>query len=332
MNNNLDAKLAELIASESFQNHCLRPTAASKQYWSNWQADNPNDIAVFKEAKKTVLQFALHLPEEEVATEFTRFKEGTKQTRPTSVVKMQPRRRILTYAAAVAMLLLSTFLLFQSQDSTEAIAWKNYKTEYGQTLTHQLPDGTHVTLNANSQLSVPTNWQESTPRQVKLTGEAFFQVKHTATDDKFSVQTEKGLITVLGTKFNVQEREGQLEVVLTEGAISLDVKDNPTLFLEPGQMAYVGDDNIVDLKTIDLVPFTAWRHHKMVFKNMPISRVVNRLKHDFGLQVIVKNEAISKRQITASIANDDPQVLLEALAAIYDLKITKQDSTTVIIE
>ncbi len=332
MNPNLDAKLTELIASENFQNHCLRPTAESNLYWSKWKADNPDYISVFEKAKKTVLKFALHLPEEEVSSEFANFKNKIKQTDPTPVVPMRARRRLFAYAAAVAILFLSTFLFLQNQKSGETIAWKNYQTEYGQTLTHQLPDGTHVTLNANSKLSIPMNWEEGMPRQVKLTGEAFFQVKHTETDDKFSVQTAKGLITVLGTKFNVQEREGQLEVVLTEGEISLDVKDNPTLFLEPGQMAYVGDDNIVNLKTIDLVPFTAWRHHRMVFKDMSISRVVKRLKHDFGLQVIVKNEAISKRQISASISNDDPQVLLNALAAIYDLKITKQDSTTVIIE
>jgi len=330
MNNNLDAKIEELAASEAFQQHCLQPTEESQIYWSKRKAENPDFIPVYENAQKIVAQFALHLPEAEFAEELADFKSKLRKA-PTKTVKLYPRRRIFVYAAAMAFLLVSTFLFFNN-NTTEKIVWKTYQTEYGQTLRQQLPDGTSVTLNANSQLQVPSNLKYSTERRVKLNGEAFFEVKHTDSDDKFLVETAKGLVTVLGTQFNVQERDGQLEVVLTEGKVSLDVANNPTLYLEPGQMAFVGDDNIVHMKTVDLVPFTAWKQHKMIFKDMPISRVVNRLKHDFGLDIIVKNEAISKRQITASIANDDPQVLLKALAAIYDLKIIQQDSTTVIIE
>jgi len=330
MNNNPDSKVEQLVASEAFQEHCLRPTAESKLYWSKQKAENPDLISVYEDAKKDVLQLALHLPQQEFEEELAIFKNKLK-SQTTKETKLYPRRRILAYAAAIALMAISTFLFLQD-DSVEEIAWKTYQTEYGQTLTQQLPDGTSVTLNANSQLQIPINWKEGESRHIKLKGEAFFNVKHTDSDDKFLVETVKGIVTVLGTQFNVQERDGQLEVVLTEGKISLDVANNPTLYLEPGQMAFVGDDNIVNMKTVDLVPFTAWKQHRMVFKDMPISRVVNRLKHDFGLQVIVRNEAISKRQITASIANDDPQVLLQALAAIYDLKITQQDSTTVLIE
>lgn len=330
MNKNFDSQIEELAASEAFQEHCLHPTKESNLYWSKQKAENSDLVAVYENAKKTVLQLGLQLPQEEFVKEFAHFKNTISKT-PTKTTKLYPFKRILAYAATLALLVISTFLIFQD-NTTEEIVWKTYQTEYGQTMRQQLPDGTSVTLNANSQLHVPANWKLGTSRLVKLTGEAFFEVKHTENDDKFLVETQKGLVTVLGTQFNVQERAGQLEVVLTEGKISLDVANNPTLYLEPGQMAYVGDDNIVNMKKVDLDPFTAWKQHKMVFKDMPISRVVNRLKHDFGLQVIVKNEAISKRQITASIANDDPQVLLKALAAIYDLKITQQDITTVIIE
>jgi len=330
MKNNFDSKIEELIASEAFQQHCLQPTEESKLYWSERKAENSDLLPVYENARKTVLQFAFHLPEEEFAQELADFKSKLENT-PATTAKLYPRRRIFAYAAAFALLAVSIFL-FIPNDTTKEITWKTYETEYGQTLRQQLPDGTSVTLNANSQLRVPSRWKEGTSRRVKLTGEAFFEVKHTESDDKFLVETEKGLLTVLGTKFNVQEREGQLEVVLTEGKVSLEVVNNPTLYLEPGQMAFVGDDNVVKMKTVDLVPFTAWKQHKMVFKDMPISRIVNRLKHDFGLNVIVKNEAISKRQITASIANDDPQVLLKALAVIYGLKITQQDTMTVVIE
>ena len=212
MNNNLDSKIEEFVASEAFQEHCLRPTTESKLYWSKRKAENPDLITVYEEAKKIVLQLGLQLPQEEFAEELTIFKKRLNNT-STKRTALFPRRRILAAAAALALLVVSSFLLLRNKESKE-IAWKTYQTEYGQTLRQHLPDGTSVVLNANSTLSVPSDWQAGTSRQVKLVGEAFFEVKHTESNDKFIVETEKGVVTVLGTKFNVQEREGQLELSL----------------------------------------------------------------------------------------------------------------------
>jgi len=82
-----------------------------------------------------------------------------------------------------------------------------------------LPDGTTITQNKNSTISYPENFDGKT-RNVSLTGEAFFNVKH---DDHkpFIIKVNDVQITVLGTSFNVKSYGGNTEVVVETGKVSV---------------------------------------------------------------------------------------------------------------
>ncbi len=71
----------------------------------------------------------------------------------------------------------------------------------GQKITTILPDGTHVKLNADSKIIVPSRFSGDR-REVTLIGEAFFDV---ARDESkpFLINTENMKVEVLGTSFNV---------------------------------------------------------------------------------------------------------------------------------
>lgn len=321
----------DLLLSEEFHEAMLDSRLRAAEFKEVYLERFPQNENIYQEAREAVLKLSLQLADDELSHEHQRFRAALKGQQPAKVRTLSRTRKPWAAAAAVIALMgACMWFLFQNQNEAET-AWTKYETAYAQTMRQRLPDGSSVMLNANSALEVPADWEEDN-RMVKLSGEAFFEVSHGANDEKFTVRTVKGDITVLGTKFNVQEREGELEVALTEGKVSLTVPGSPVTYLSPGQIASVNTENFVDLKTVDLAPYTAWSEHKMVFKDMPVSRVVRRLKHDFGLDIIVKNERIAQREITASLANDDPRLLLDALAAIYDLKITERDSTTLIIE
>jgi Fe2+-dicitrate sensor, membrane component len=65
-----------------------------------------------------------------------------------------------------------------------------------------------VNLNSSSQLSYSKNKWDS-KREVTLNGEAFFKVSKGST---FDVITLNGKVSVLGTQFNVKQRENYFEV------------------------------------------------------------------------------------------------------------------------
>lgn len=81
-----------------------------------------------------------------------------------------------------------------------------------------LPDGSVAYLNSNSSIEYDKNFDK---RVVMQKGEVFFSV--TKGDSPFVVKTEVGEIQVLGTKFNVNSNNKELEVEVEEGTVELKI-------------------------------------------------------------------------------------------------------------
>lgn len=114
-------------------------------------------------------------------------------------------------AACFAFIILSAaYFLFGNQKVT-------YTTKYGQKKEIVLPDNSKVILNGNSSLTLSRNWTSTSKREVWLAGEAFFNVFHTKNHQEFVVYTSQNFnIQVLGTAFNVANRENITKVALKE--------------------------------------------------------------------------------------------------------------------
>jgi transmembrane sensor len=95
-----------------------------------------------------------------------------------------------------------------------------------------LTDGSVITLNKNSALSYPAAFTGNT-RNVQLTGEAFFRVKHDP-EKPFVIRVNDVAITVLGTSFNVNSRDGKTEVIVESGVVSVQ-KNSEKITLRAGE-------------------------------------------------------------------------------------------------
>lgn len=307
-----------LLADEQFQKFCFAPDAVSTKYWKNWLLENEDSQAVFEEARELVLSLSIQVTPKEIGEEFNRFQQNIKQQQ---TIKREPgRRKFLSFfarAAAVALLLGGGFWAWNHFSETPM---QKFATNFGETKNINLPDGSNVILNANSEISFGEDWKNKDFRELNLKGEAFFEIE-TNPAKPFLVKTEKGTIRVLGTKFNALQRNDLLDVILLEGKVQVALPNHSKINLRPNERVRINGKTI-DHEKIDSSNEIAWRENKMKFKNAPISSVIERLKNDFGWQIEVKNENILKRKINASVANN-PAVLLEALAQIYDLKIEK---------
>ena len=90
-------------------------------------------------------------------------------------------RGSLWFAAAVSLLLLTTFVL------RGQVFFKIYTSPLGKTSGFYLTDSTQVTLNSNSTLKVPRFGFGNEVRQVELQGEAEFKVTHMQNNLRFRV-------------------------------------------------------------------------------------------------------------------------------------------------
>ena len=331
--------VASLVASEHFQNYCLQPTAQTMQYWKDWLVQYPEHKAIFEEAKAIVQTLALAPSEKEIKTAFQDFKVAVEKKQSRKATKLiaisnhqkpkNNKRKFITIAASIAVLVLVGIWQYAFVPTNTTV---QLSTNYGEVKTHVLPDGSKVILNANSTLTFKEHWAKNTKRAVRLKGEAFFEIKKKSEQEQFIVQTDKGKIQVLGTAFNVKQRATSFEVALLEGAVALAIPKYPIINMTPGELVRIDGTDFYDRRAADVDAFSAWRFQRMVFKEMSIAKVIQRLQEEFDWRVTVADQALLKRKITATVPKNDPELLLEALSEIYDLEIERLDNKAYLIK
>jgi ferric-dicitrate binding protein FerR (iron transport regulator) len=210
-----------------------------------------------------------------------------------------------------------------------AAAPVQYATGNGQTREVQLPDGSTVTLNANSTLRYAANWSPAAPREVWLNGEAYFSVKHLPNHQRFRVHTSGNFnVEVLGTKFTVYRRHEQERVVLLSGKVRVDFHDRsqPDVILKPGELLQTADTTPKQVvhKAVRAPAYAAWKDSRLVLDDLPITELATRLHDTYGVEVVVKDSALSRQTITGTVPLGDLNLLCQALQASFNIKVERR--------
>ena len=107
-----------------------------------------------------------------------------------------------------------------------------------------LSDGTRVMLNANSTLEYPASFDDAEVREVRLKGEAHFEVTKNP-HRPFVVKAGEMQTQVLGTVFDVKAyRKDAPKVTLMQGKVKVSNADTE-VEMRPGQTATLQADKIV---------------------------------------------------------------------------------------
>lgn len=146
----------------------------------------------------------------------------------------------------------------------------------GKRLDQTLPDGSRVTLDADSRAEI--DYDASRRRVRLLRGSAFFAV---AREDGghgrvFAVEAQGALITVLGTRFGVEIDGLDVLVAVEEGCVGVRSVDGQECVLGAGELARVG--RRIDVHTAAApAEIAAWRHGWLGFESVPLAAAVARL-------------------------------------------------------
>ncbi|MDX1685961.1 MAG: FecR domain-containing protein [Saprospiraceae bacterium] len=179
--------------------------------------------------------------------------------------------------AATLALLIGLSLWWMSSPRLESAS-----THVAETRSVELPDGSMVNLNAESQLFFPTkNWEDK--REVILQGEAFFEV---AKGEKFAVKTDQGLVEVLGTSFNVFDR-GQVFLVQCHSGKVRVRAEGQVVLLEPGQKAQLLASGLIK-SNFQVDPQKTWMKGYFLYQDAKLSRVFDEIERQFDVNVITQ--------------------------------------------
>ncbi len=185
-----------------------------------------------------------------------------------------------------------------------------------------LSDGTKVWLNSLTKLRYPEVFKEDC-REVYLTGEAYFEVKHDA-ERPFVVVVDGMKVAVYGTRFNVNTyHAGVVQTVLVDGKVGVQVDaTGKEIVLHPNEMAtYSEESQQVNVKAIVPYVYTAWKDGKFVFDEEPVEEIMKRLSRWYGIKVVYKNEQVKEQLFTGIITRyaevKDVLHLIEETALVH---------------
>ncbi len=171
-------------------------------------------------------------------------------------------------------------------EEEEILAWNTVSVSRGKEFSLQLSDGTKVWLNSASSLRFPVRFGEG-PREVVVTGEAFFDVAKDA-DRQFIVHADTVAVAVYGTAFNVAayEDEASIETTLLRGSVEV-TSGRRKVMLEPGQQARVGRSGaIFDVRQVPAEEYAAWTRGVFAFQEEPLSSICRKLSRWYDIEIL----------------------------------------------
>lgn len=172
---------------------------------------------------------------------------------------------------------------------------KSSETAFGVRSQIQLSDGTTVLMNSGSKLTYPESFDGNT-REVKLTGEAYFQVKSDS-EHPFYVDLNGYRIKATGTRFNISNYPGDKEIstFLEHGKVSIlmdnaenqpepvKLKENEIIILNKAQKQY-------KIQSTDGSKYLGWIKGLLILKKDSIHNVADRLGRWYNAEIIFDNK------------------------------------------
>lgn len=249
--------------------------------------------------------------------------------------KYQGKQRSLTFylvrVAAVFIIGIFIFYIYkyQSQQSGQVQLASNESA-----ITDKpLPDGTMISLNQNSTVEYKEEFSD-TERRVKMTGEAFFNVKPDATKP-FVIEAQDAIITVLGTSFNVKALDDDIavEVLVEEGLVELANPDNSqSTQLRSGEKGiFIKSTNEVKKETDINVESLYWLNKTLLFRDTRLSAVFETLERLYKVKIKVENNAVFNCQLTAKFSNESIDNIIDHISTIFELE-TEKDANNILIK
>ncbi|RYY61834.1 MAG: DUF4974 domain-containing protein [Chitinophagaceae bacterium] len=310
-------EVSEVIADERFLSWYFRDNQSAGAEWETLMEGDPQIRNLSEEAVAFLKQLPsreIPLSRQQVETSLDTL-HGKLAAAP--VVSMRPRGLWWKMASAAAVLLIAGFFVFRSFDRPG-----NLTTAYGQLCTNELPDGSTLILNANSKVTLSNDWKGTNDREVWLEGEGFFKVAKTPEKKRFIVHTNNLDVIVTGTQFNVSSRNNHTTVLLTEGRVTLRMKDGSEVKMKPGDFVEMNNDQYVQ-REVSEENVLAWKDNRMAFDSTSIEDVAKIITNHYGIKVVLGDDSVRQQYVTGVMKNNNLDELLRAIELITPVTIVK---------
>lgn len=215
--------------------------------------------------------------ESDIASESTAITLLKPQSENTPTTESKVKVWLKNYRAIAACCALLMISVLSYQLVPNMLSQQTFVAEYqstrGELLKYTLPDNSHITLDAKTQLSLAFNDKQ---RFSQLTsGRVLFDVE----SDKarpFVVNAGNTKITVLGTRFSVDKKANQVSVAVAHGKVAVQMNGH-NVVLSQGEVALI-NGNTIKRDAMAHANVGAWQQGRLVFNNEPLVNALHTFK------------------------------------------------------
>lgn len=262
-------------------------------------------------------------------------KNPASEAAPSSIKKTGRWHRYAMAAMLIVVSGIGLLLVKSGKPKSKQIAMvKVISNPNGEQRSITMPDGSVIYLNAGSRISYNAHFNTN-KREVKLEGEAFFEVVH-ETKRPFIVKTGKVSTTVLGTSFNIKAFPAKpVEVTVETGKVGVVLQrahqQNTLDLLLPNEQLLIDalTERIVR-KKVKATDVSGWRDYKLVFYNMPLQDIAASIARTYDVRISFSKPQLAQLKLTAKFDKCGIKQVMEVLSKLagarYDIK---QDNITI---
>jgi transmembrane sensor len=300
-----DYDIANFITDEFFIQWIKNPNENNNHFWEKWMAQHPEKRALVNEAASLIrsVKYA-HNPEftdkmyVETFEHILKAETEINQAKPAIDLKAPTQKRNFLDIFPFKGIAASLLILFCLWAQYEAFQYQPQPVEKpkipmitrfnpaGQKSVIDLPDGTKIHLNSESELEFPKEFTADI-RLVSLKGEAFFEVKKE--NRPFLIESGNAKIQVLGTSFNVRQKTNEpLYVALVTGKVRVNAENGDQVTLDPDEMLVMENGGEFSKRKFDPMDEIGWKDNYLVFKSTNFSDVIEKLENWYGIRITVK--------------------------------------------
>ncbi|GEP94179.1 FecR family protein [Chitinophaga cymbidii] len=353
----------DFLTDDYFSEWVLQPTKENEAFWAQWQQLDPARKPFVEEARRILLSLEYvrdEMPVESydriwsvLSDEMTQSAEmaaASRRKRPATAPRRTwpylpavasrrkwpaaaPRRTwpyLLAAAAVTGLLVLAAAWFFRKEARffQEEAPPVTYTSQFGENRSLILPDSSRVVLAPHSTLRTGTFEDK---REVWLEGEAFFDIRQQpGTAKPFTVHSRSLDIDVLGTTFNVNNYNGNTQVVLHTGKVALR-RGKKVVVMKPGELVeFRAEEEQYQLKEVRPEPYTSWVKGTLTFEDTPLETVAQRLFYQYGVHIVFRDTSLAKEKFSATLPDANLQVVITALKEAFSLNVKAEKDNTYI--
>lgn len=247
----------------------------------------------------------------------------------------QPLARYGAVGMAMVATILCAVLVFRPTLERDGHRYVSvHETSRAEVKTVALPDGSEVSLGAQTNLSF--DFKSDHRVATLILGEAYFDI---APDDSrpFFVTAGDTSVRVVGTVFEVQRLGNDVVVAVAEGLVDVAEKDavlastgevgsDKLLRLTPGQqVTRSAGSGFGTVQPINIASIGSWRAGRLTYVRSPLSEIISDANRYHDGYIYIEDDVAAQLTLNITYETQDVSGLLTTIAEALPIHIGKND-------